>query len=506
MKFWKIILVLFFSLMAVLVILFVLPSKQTIEVIMPPFAAQEAVSPRTTISRVHIPITVAFDEIEQILEDSLPQKFEGSCKFSTSALTDEFMRYQITREPAQVFSESDSLEFRIPLNATVTAGGKFGVKVKPFGIKVADLTRDVRSTLDIKGTIHGRILDITLSKEIEAELQTSLDVDINEAKFRLAGVKISVRGLLEKQVNGELEKQLPKLERDLETRLSHVLRTEVIKAWEAMHVVREINGMGWICTIPQRLLFSLPTFEGSQVHLGIGVEAKSVVQLGKKEKPQLVSNPLPLIEEDDDLGEFNLEVPVITVNLQEVSKHASDKFRDRIEIQDGDVQIENIQLGSGSGVIYIGLQFNACDGWFRKAQGTIYLTACPIWDSNKMELSFRQLNLSCESESALVTAGVWLCDLLMNPLVMERIQSKLEKAYSDKRGELMAIINERIISYFPDYLDPSFMVEDIGITQLVLAPDRIYLLASARGKITLGLLLSKLDSNVGVARNPEIFK
>lgn len=197
------------------------------------------------------------------------------------------------------------------------------------------------------------------------------------------------------------------------------LRPALNKAWPLLNEPRELQPNVWLMLSPERVGLADITGNGRFVTTAIMVKARPTIVSGQKPKPRLPPVPSP---ERLPLSEgFHIAVRG-DISLETANELLNQKLAGKpIDANGRTVMIDKLRLyGSGAKAV-IGLTLS------QPIKGEIYALAKPVFDVEKNELRFEDLDFSLATSSMLAKTANWMLHGSLRDTLEQRARIKFDE-------------------------------------------------------------------------------
>jgi len=433
-------------------------------------ALQPPLPPR--ISSLSVRATASMEAIQLAVNDHIPKKIRGSKKDPTDALTKDTLSWTVNIGAVSVKKSGGALGVSVPISGKVNLNGTFA------------WFSSFSETVNLAGTIVGAIKP-TINPDWSIGVDATARINLTKAEADLFGslIKVSFKGDMQKILNREINKLLPKLNEHLSK--DGELRNEMEALWDSIHVSEQISDMPPIqlSLKPQSIGTSMLSISDSDLSLTAGVKFLSNIHL-QSEPVSVTLSPLPdhINNLPDDV--MSLSVPV-AIKLSELGSIASaDLGLPHIDVPGGTAEIGALSLSGDNGQLYLRMDVIIRNSLLSKSAATIYLLGEPLIDQQKQEIRFDSLEYDLKTKDVLTNVA----SFLLKPLALEELRKRAVFRLSDTHRDLVSLANSELsslISTLPEGLNVSAEIADSNISELVVDDGWIVAIVEARGRASI---------------------
>ncbi|MCC6199342.1 MAG: DUF4403 family protein [Moraxellaceae bacterium] len=197
------------------------------------------------------------------------------------------------------------------------------------------------------------------------------------------------------------------------------LRSALARAWPELNAPREVQPGMWLLPQPKRVAFADPVGNGRYVTSGVLVEAFPIIQSGVK--PQVKVMPVPAPERGISGDTFYVALTG-DIALEEASRLLNQQMAGKpIVAGTHKVVIEDIRLyGSGDKAV-IGLSLA------QPLRAEIFVLGRPVFDVEKNEVRFEDMEYSLGTRSFLAKSANWLLGSTFRSALQERARFRFDE-------------------------------------------------------------------------------
>ncbi len=243
---------------------------------------------------------------------------------------------------------------------------------------------------------------------------------------RITAFNLDVESLLTLPVLRE------KLQASIEEGLTEGLRQTSLKAqlarvWPELNAPREIQPGLWLLPHPEKVSFAEPVGNGRYVTTGVLVQARPVVVSGPR--PVVVVPPVPVPERGINGDAVHLAVRG-DIALADAEKLLSQKLAGKAWLVSGhEVQVDAIRLYGSAENAVIGLTL------VKPVRAEIFVLGKPVFDVEKNEVHFDNLNYSLGSRDFLVKSANWLLGSSFRDTLQQKARFRFDEDLADSLQE-----------------------------------------------------------------------
>lgn len=395
----------------------------------PPNAPQPSVPPALPVSVISMPVTLDLDQVAAQVLKALPSPVAGgsqtmvlrvrfnpggelplepgSCSISAldclkkkaaQAVAVDYTAPVETVITHQVYLRDLNLRltgnrFALAAEAEFAINSRFKSKLAQFGVASCGVNEAMpRVQFTLGGTLGWSPAgDVVITPEpwglkwLRSCNITAFQLNL-ESLLNLPGVREQVREAMQAALADAL-KQVS-------------LRASLARVWPELNAPREVQPALWLLPQPERVAFVEPVGNGRMVTTGLAVQARPVLVSGAR--PALAVPPVPRPERSVSgegvhlalKGDIALTDAAALLNRQLAGKP--------IKAGSRTVQIDNIRLYGFEDKAVIGLLLS------QPVQAEIFLLGKPVFDVEKNEVRFEQLEYSLGTRDFLTRSASWL--------------------------------------------------------------------------------------------------
>lgn len=231
-----------------------------------------------------------------------------------------------------------------------------------------------------------------------------------------------VRGKIESTINEQLD-QLPTI---------LALKPHIEKAWPQIVEPKQVYPGMWLVLDPSQLGLGSITGNGRLVNTMVTVKARPRI-VSSVEKPVLPLPPLPALGRADKVEGFHVALRG-DINLAQANKLLNEQLANKPIDADGrTVLIEQIRVYGNEDKAVLGLKLK------QPMEAEIYLLGKPVFNPEKNELSFEQLDFSLATSSALVNSAEWMLHGSFRDTLRARAKIAFDKDLAGAMDKLKAL-------------------------------------------------------------------
>lgn len=208
------------------------------------------------------------------------------------------------------------------------------------------------------------------------------------------------------------------------------LRSALKQAWPLLNEPREVQDGVWLMLNPEKVGFADVVGTGRSVSTGITVKARPYLVSGPK--PKLKLPPVPAPERLPLTEGFHIALRG-DITLDKANELLNQKLAGKpIDANGRTVMIDKIRLyGSGSKAV-IGLTLSA------PIKGEIYALAKPVFDAEKNEVRFEDLDFSLDTSSMLAKTANWMLHGSVRNTLEQRAHIRFDEDLADALKDFRA--------------------------------------------------------------------
>lgn len=393
------------------------------------------------------PVEIPLAEARRIVEESLPPRVSDERKQEiSSALQDDYYRYDLERGPVEAGFTGGRLTFSFPVRGSLTVGGK-----------IAGLP--VHETVDVAGRVRGTASP-AITPDWRPDPQPTAWIELDRADLQVLGAfSISVRSFLEERLNPILDQELKRAAGRLLADLA--LRRKAEEAWRSLHVARRAvkDENLWIRFQPLELSLARVTLKDGGLHTGIGIAGQLSLSLGPAIPPPAVTLLPPLRMDSEKAAErgggFDLETPV-QATPGELSRWTDRTLRgQRFRLaRDREMEITGAGLGVDGDRMVLSIDFQTGG-----RDGRLVLRGRPAIDPGTSVLRLADLQYD------LASGGLFLrmADRLHRAEILERLQKSAHLDLAPLLGQAETGTARAVQGLFPPGLHGEVRIEPVRI-------------------------------------------
>lgn len=205
------------------------------------------------------------------------------------------------------------------------------------------------------------------------------------------------------------------------------LKIQLARAWPELNAPREIQPGLWLLPRPEKVSFAEPVGTGRYVNTGVLVQARPEVVSGPK--PVLALPPVPVPERGINGDAVHLAVKG-DIALADAEKLLSQKLTGKPFLVSGhEVQVEAIRLYGSAENAVIGITL------VKPVRAEIFVLGKPVFDAEKNEVHFDNLNYSLGSRDFLVKSANWLLGSNFRETLQQKARFRFDEDLADSLKE-----------------------------------------------------------------------
>jgi hypothetical protein len=140
----------------------------------------------------------------------------------------------------------------------------------------------------------------------------------------------------------------------------------------------------------------------------------------------------------------------------------------------------------GNGVL-LTVDYRASRGWLDSMSGRLYIVGVPVFDAAQAELKLTDLKYTAATESLLVKSADWLAHGTLLEALQKAAVINLKGVLEDAKKKANSQL-DNLKKQLPPDIGVEIAVEQITIDQLAFAQEGIFVVVSARGKMSARLV------------------
>ena len=416
------------------------------------------------------PLEIPLSEVRRTLEQALPPRMTDERQQElTAGLREDFYRYTIDRGPIEAGFSGERITFAIPIQGTLTIGGR--LRPVPLGRGVP-----VQETVHFSGWVRGTAAP-AITSDWRPDPQPTAQLDLGRAELRILDVfSVRVVSFLEGRLNPILNQELRQAATRLQENLG--LRRRAETAWRDLHVTRQaaLDEAVWIRFQPTGISLAPMTDNGSALRTGLGITGGIALSIGKK---PLQSSPTPLpplVLDGPRTGGFEMEVPVAASgeDLARVAGRALQGLRFRTSRTRQGV-IDTATLKAEGDRLVLALDFHTEGRGAHK--GRVILRGRPVFDAVSKSLRLADLQYDLEKGDL----GLRLLDRLNRNELRERLEKSARLDLSPLLATAEQETARAIQDLFPAGFQGEVKVEPLQILGMGVAGGTVWARCRVKG-------------------------
>ena len=327
-------------------------------------------------STLSLPITISIKSFEDYLNKIAPKSERGTHPVRVLGTWIGNIRWSITRTPISITAQKGKLHLASRIKGSVRYG--VGVDI------AANATASTRVSIDPNWRVS------------MPELR--LAAQLSEAKLFK---RISVKSLLQGPANRLMRKLGDQIRKSLAT--DPFLENEARRAWAEVcgaFLVDKESDL-WISVKPLALRTASPIVDDTAVRLQLGLDAETKLVTSREDIE--CKFPKQLATDPPQPGRLNLMLAA-QVDYGWLSNLLINRAKGEVTFQDVHVEIKDIGVRPHGNSLLLEVNLAARVGkWFgKRAEGTIYVLAKPVLETESQIIFMSDLELDTQSRSALV--------------------------------------------------------------------------------------------------------
>ena len=295
---------------------------------------------------------------------------------------------------------------------------------EPSGSLVASVR--LRPRLDGDGTLH---------------LIPSVDlVWVSEPTMEIMGRSLAIGSLVERLVEGEMERRSEELGKRIDEALQTRSRLEDL--WTRLHRPVELSSESplWLRVEPERLYLEPLVVDSGRIELRAGLRSR--LSVGTKRPDEGTPVPLPGdLSGPSPSDGVDLRVPLVVAYdvLQEtVEENLSGKTFDLGNALR--LSVKGLSLSGGGGLLFAALDVKGGKSLLG-LEGTIYLRGSPVWSASEEALRLADFDYDENTTRGLARLAVSLLQSTLRERLSEKLFFPLGERLAEEREKLAAALS-----------------------------------------------------------------
>ena len=433
---------------------------------LPPLKAQQ--------SKITLPVSIPIDAVRDILEQTVPGEQSGHEAYKEridiligSTSVDITIDWKVNRNDFEVTGDNDTLRAKAGVSGQATVRAKYkGPSAS------ADLTIQGSASLAARPRLNSNWYLTTP--------ELSMGIRLKRAKVKVGPVSVSARGKIQPKLNSLAVEQSKNIERKIVEDDS--LKTAAKANWEKFcrSVSLGSNTGLWLEIKPVAARTAQPRINNENISLQLGLDAET--RIVTKETNPDCPFPEELFIEAPQRGHIEIVLPVeidyLTLETALENEIAGKTFGKDISVR---VETVSVRPHSGSLLLKAEVAVQVADGgWFdARAEGTLYLLAQPQLVADSQMITLTDVQLDTASRDVLVaTIGE-----AVEPLLLRVLEGRTPLDLEPKYREIRDRANAALRAFSSDDLSVDGEIEDVRLTSVDVGPDRLRVVANARGRV-----------------------
>jgi hypothetical protein len=434
----------------------------------PPPDSAQPVELAATTSELSLAVVLPADSIRKILEEKVPNPIQFDGK-------DDWHVYgSLGRKPITVRPDVPSQ--RVDLGTTVE--GKVQAE-KDFPI-----TGRFSVGVQVKGTLAASLSPLA-GKDGSVEPNMTLDPRLDKATVNVPVLgDQDVTGIIRGVVGNKLGDAKKAAEQEVRKVLD--LKADVERAWNQINGVHQISTSppAWLRTTPKKATFGQLEYRPDAIVTGLAVEVETRVFV-QDSPPEVPAAPFPGLTLAAAVpGRFRLSIPV-EVSYDTINQKLREQLKQHSLSSDGDVAVTITDAAVapyGAGVL-LTVKFQARNGFFRSASGTMYITGVPTYDAGTQELRVGQLNYTAETNNVLLRSAEWLA----RARILDKMKDAAVLNLGHEVGRAREKADEGVVALkasLPKEAAWDVAVTGLAVERIAFAKDRAFAVVTADGTLS----------------------
>ena len=415
------------------------------------------------VSTIGIPFEISMADVERQINASVKDLvFEDNSMEDNNY--DNFMCKVYKRDNIVVTTQNEAFTFNVPLKVWA----KVGYKVMGMSIPPQELNFEFNVKFGSK---------FSIAPNWEANVQSfPIGYDwIKKPTIRLAGMEISVAGLVERALNSKQEAILKSL--DDAVRKNVEIKKYIVQAWNTAmqpYLLSE-KYRTWLKITPTELQMTPLTSINNKVKATIGIKAITETVTGAKPAflPVITVPDLKLVASIPD--DFQVGI-MAEIPLSEATKLTGDtligqnfSFKDgkyNVQVTDIDIYGDNEKM-----VIKSGLKGNI--------NGKIYFKGTPAYDPIKKTVYLDNFDYDLQTKNFLIGTANWLFQGVFAKNMKESLTFNIGGQIDEMKKQMQANLNKQVSKGVTLHGN----VLDLTPDKVYLTPNSIICVINAKGKL-----------------------
>jgi hypothetical protein len=420
-------------------------------------------------SRLSIPIEISLTPYFKLAEKEAPLKLADSKQQCEGTSVD----YRFERDPLSFSGKGSKLHIGI--------AGKYALKVN-YCPKCTGVFYDNGNCIIPR--LYASCGEGESMRRIQIAYETSFDISSNYNLISKTELKkitpvdpceiTFLKYNATKHVVDEVEVELKKMAKEVDKLIQSTdVKKEITAAWNALTAPIVIPNYGFVYVNPTSIGIDKLELKGSNLHFNLGLEAFPSAQL----QPKLEYTPKTL----PNLSKIDTETEGFTLYFEifgtydSLSNLLTKTLKGKeFEIKRNQIILDDIRVfGAKGNKLTIQAKFSG------KKSGILYLEGTPVFDAEKQEISFPDLQYNLDTKNILLKSAKWL----LNDRITHSIRSMakyslkpyLEQAAKQVEKEMNRSIDESISTYGN--------VKSIDVEQIFPTENELQIRTKINGKL-----------------------
>jgi Domain of unknown function (DUF4403) len=418
------------------------------------------------LSTISVPFEVTMPDVERQINANLKDLlFEDNSMDDNNY--DNFMCKVWKRETITVSAQNETFTFNVPLKVWA----KVGYKVMGMSIPPQELTFDFNVKFGSK---------FSISPDWQANVQ-SFPIGyewIKKPTIRLAGVEISVAGLVEKALNSKQDVILKSL--DEAVRKNIEIKKYVIQAWNTAmqpYLMSE-KFRTWLKVSPVELQMTPLVTVNNKVKATIAIKAYTETVTGAKPTIQTVTDIPDLKVVASVPDDFQVAIIAEIPHDQAAKLTADTLVGQNFAFKDGkyNVQVTSIDIYGHQDKMVIK------SGLKGSIQGNIFFKGVPTYDPVKQAIYLEGFDYDLESKNLLVRTANWMFQGAFTKNMKEAMTFPIGSNIDEIKRQVQASLTNNKVS---KGVTLNGKIESLVPDKVYLTPNSIIAVIFAKGKMNL---------------------
>ncbi|MDP2088650.1 MAG: DUF4403 family protein [Flavobacteriaceae bacterium] len=374
------------------------------------------------ISNINIPISIKLKDIANQTNKSL-----DGLIYEDNQLEDDNIVLKVWKESPILINE-ESGKIRIVLPLKVWTKVRYGTQV--LGMNISD-TRE----LNFNGTVT-LLSDVTLNNWQLQTKTTIKSIDWKEnPSITIAGKVVPVTFL----VNPAMNYFKPSIEKSIDDAIKKSLNFQpfVLDALDKISVPTLVNQQyeTWFKIVPLSLNVTEAKIKNESILMDVGLESYMETFVGTKTQKTFQKEKITLKHAPKATDQFSASLMVVSPYLQ-ISQIITKNFEGQ-EFVSGNkkVVVKKVDLWHKNGKMIIALDL------LGSVNGTVYLTGIPMFDEQKSEIYFANLDYILDTKNALMKTANWLAQGIILKKIKENTKYSIKTDIQNAQKQMSTYLS-----------------------------------------------------------------